>query len=330
MISIDPKKWLLLIHQIPPKPNALRVKIWRRLQQVGAVAIKQSVYAMPFSEQSREDLSWTLKEIVEGGGDGSISEARFVEGLTDEQVVALFQNARKSDYEKIIQDASLLLADWSYGQNDPQDPAVKGPALVSRLQRRLDKVAAIDFFYASERGTAEILIKDLAARLSSQASAATAVKDGLDNLKGKIWVTRKNLFVDRIACAWLIRRFVDNAAVFKFVDATTYTPKPGELRFDMFDGEYTHEGDRCTFEIMIQRCRFLDRALVLLAEVVHDIDLKDAKYDHAETDGFNALLTGLVASQPNDDQRMAEGFRLFENLYAYFQRHKGEYATCRQ
>ncbi len=88
MTTIDPKKWLLLIHQIPPKPNALRVKIWRRLQQVGAVAIKQSVYAMPFSEQSREDLSWTLKEIIEGGGDGSISEVRFMEGLTDEQVVA--------------------------------------------------------------------------------------------------------------------------------------------------------------------------------------------------------------------------------------------------
>jgi hypothetical protein len=81
---------------------------------------------------------------------------------------------------------------------------------------------------------------------------------------------------------------------------------------------------------MIQRCRFQDRALVLLAEVVHDIDMKDAKYDHAETDGFNALLTGLVASKPNDDQRMAEGFRLFENLYAYFQRLKGEYASCNQ
>jgi len=153
MTSVDPRKWLLLIHQIPPKPNALRVKIWRRLQQVGAVAIKQSVYAMPFSEQSREDLSWMLKEIVEGGGDGSISEARFVEGLTDEQVVALFQN-------------------------DPQDPAVRGPAQVSRLQRRLDEVGAIDFFQSSERGTAEILIKELAARLSGQASAATAVQDG--------------------------------------------------------------------------------------------------------------------------------------------------------
>lgn len=330
MTTIDPRKWLLLIHQIPPKPNALRVKIWRRLQQLGAVAIKQSVYAMPFSEQSREDLSWTLKEIVEGGGDGSISEVRFVEGMTDEQVVALFQNARKSDYEKIIQDANLLLSDWSSGKNDPQDPAVKGPAQVSKLQRRLDAVAAIDFFQTPERGPAEILIKDLASRLSGQASTATTVKDGLDNLKGKTWVTRKNLFVDRIACGWLIRRFVDNAAVFKFVDAAPYAPTPDELRFDMFDGEYTHEGDRCTFEVMIQRLQLQGQALVPLAEMVHDIDLKDTKYDRAERYGFNALLTGLVTSQPNDDQRMAEGFRLFENMYAYFQRHRGEYATDRQ
>jgi hypothetical protein len=316
------KKWLLLIHQIPPKPNALRVKIWRRLQQVGAVAIKQSVYAMPFSEQSREDLSWILKEIIEGGGDGSISETRFVEGLTDEQVVALFQNARKSDYEKIIQDANRLLADWSSGQNDPQDPAVKGPAQLSRLKRRLDEVATIDFFEAPERGTAEIIFKGLAARLSGQSSTATTVKKDLHNLKGNTWVTRKNLFVDRMACGWLIRRFVDKEAIIKFVDATSYIPKPGELRFDMFDGEYTHEGDRCTFEVMIERFQLADRALVPLAEVIHDIDLKDAKYGCAETEGFNALLTGLVASQPDDEQRMAEGFRLFENLFAYFQRHK--------
>ncbi len=145
MASVEPKKWLLLIHQIPPKPNALRVKIWRRLQQVGAVGIKQSVYVMPLSEQSREDLSWTLKEIVEGGGDGSISEARFVEGLSDEQVLALFHKARKSDYEKLIQDASALLAEWSSGGSDPRDPATKGSGQLSRLQRRLNDIAAIDF-----------------------------------------------------------------------------------------------------------------------------------------------------------------------------------------
>jgi len=316
-------KWLLLIHQIPPKPNALRVKIWRRLQQVGAVAIKQSVYVMPFSEQSQEDLSWTLKEIVAGGGDGSIGNVRFVEGLTDEQVITLFQTARKSDYQKIIQDASTLLTDWSAGELDPQNPAVRGAAQVSKLQRRLDEVAAIDFFHAPERGTAEILIQDLTARLSGQSSNASAAMHTRDSLRGKTWVTRRNLFVDRIACGWLIRRFVDRSAVFIFVNADTYTPAPDQVRFDMFDGEYTHEGDRCTFEVMVQRFGLKDRGLVPLAEVIHDIDLKDTRYDRVETAGLNALMTGLAASQPNDDRRMTLGAQLVENLYAYFHGQKG-------
>lgn len=324
MIIVEPKKWLLLIHQIPPKPNALRVKIWRRLQQLGAVAIKQSVYVMPLSEQSREDLSWTLKEIVEGGGDGSISEARFMEGLSDEQIIAQFRNARKSDYEKLIQGAGVLLAEWSSGDSDPRDPATKRPAQIAKLQRRLDETTAIDFFQTPERATAELQLKELGNLLAGQPAAGSDVRSGLADLMGKTWVTRGNLFVDRIACGWLIRRFVDKTSVFKFVPDPHYSPIPGEIRFDMFDGEYTHEGDRCTFEVMIQRLQIQNHALGPLSEVVHDIDLKDEKYGRRETGGFNALLTGLVTTHPDDDQRMVEGLRLFDNLYTYYQRQKRE------
>jgi hypothetical protein len=318
----NPRQWLLLIHQIPPKPDALRVKIWRRLQQLGAVAIKQSVYVMPLSEQSREDLSWTLKEIVDGGGDGSISEARFVEGLTDEQIITLFRNARKLDYEKIIQDANLFLAEWPSTDSGPQQPPARGPAQLSRLQRRLEDIAAIDFFQAPERPTAELLLRKLGTLLSGKSSAKHTAGRGVGDLQGRTWVTRENLFVDRLACGWLIRRFVDPTAAFRFAPTPQDSHKPGEIRFDMFDGEYTHEGDLCTFEVMIQRLRIEDRALVPMAEIVHDIDLKDGKYGRSETAGFNALLSGLVASQPDDEERMAEGFRLFENLYAYFHRKK--------
>jgi hypothetical protein len=324
MTPDDSKMWLILIHQLPPKPNALRVKIWRRLQQVGAVAIKQSVYALPLSEQSREDLSWILKEIVDGGGDGSISEARFLEGLTDEQVIALFQDARQSDYEKIIQEARQLCTSWASGPGDPQDPAMKRPAQVSRLRRRLDEVTAIDFFQTPERGTAETLLQELAAQVSGVPSTAPVGLEEVGNPQGKIWVTRRNLFVDRLACGWLIRRFIDHEAVFKFVRGPRYGPQPGELRFDMFEGEFTHEGVRCTFETMIQRFQLQDRALIPLAEIVHDIDLKVKKYGRSETIGFSALLTGLVASHPDDEQRLEEGIRLFENLYAYFQRRQGK------
>jgi hypothetical protein len=318
------KKWLLLIHQIPPNPNALRVKIWRRLQKVGAVAIKQSVYVMPLSEQSREDLSWTLKEIVEGGGDGSIAEARFIEGLSDEQILALFHSARKLDYQKLIQEANALLAEWSSEGSDPRNPATRGPAQLAKLQRRLDETAAIDFFHTPERATAELQIKELGHLLAGQPAAGSEGRGGLADLMGKTWVTRGNLFVDRLACGWLIRRFVDKTAAFKFVADPHYVPKANEIRFDMFDGEYTHEGDRCTFEVMIQRLQIQDHALGPLAEVVHDIDLKDEKFGRNETDGINALLTGLVAAHPDDDLRMMEGFRLFENLYAYYQRQKRE------
>ncbi len=167
------------------------------------------------------------------------------------------------------------------------------------------------------------MIKDLAARSSGDGTDAPATRNGLEALKGKVWVTRKNLFVDRIACGWLIRRFVDETARFKYVDADAYAPRPGEIRFDMFEGEYTHEGNRCTFEVMIKRIGLADHGLAALAEVIHDIDLKESKYDRSETNGLHALLTGLAASEPDDEKRMAAGARLMDNLYAFFQNQKG-------
>jgi hypothetical protein len=120
----------------------------------------------------------------------------------------------------------------------------------------------------------------------------------------------------------LIRRFVDSKAVFKFVNEPRYIPLPGELRFDMFEGEFTHEGDQCTFEVMVKRLLLQERALRPIAEIVHDIDLKEDKYGRNETQGFHALLSGLVSGQGDDDQRMEEGIRLVENLYTYFERNK--------
>ncbi len=324
MGATRPDKWLLLIHQIPTKPDALRVKTWRRLQQVGAAAVKPSVYVMPVSEQAREDLSWTLKEIVDGGGEGSIAEARFVEGLTDMQVRTLFQSARRADYEKLVQEANGLLAEWASGDVPHEELAAKGPALLARLRRRLADIAAIDFFHAPERATAELLLTELGGLLERPASDGAAPKTRWGDLIGKTWVTRQNLFVDRIACGWLIRRFVDPVAAFRFVAGARHAPKPGEVRFDMFDGEFTHEGDRCTFEVMVRRLRLKDHALGPMAEVVHDIDLKDDKFGRGETGGFHALLTGLAVAQPDDDLRMTEGIRLFEHLYAYFQGQKPE------
>jgi hypothetical protein len=132
----------------------------------------------------------------------------------------------------------------------------------------------------------------------------------------RTWVTRTGIKVDRMASAWLIRRFIDPEATFKFVPAKGYAPAPRELRFDMFEAEFTHEGDLCTFELMVQRFGLADPALRAIAEIVHDIDVKDGKFGREEAAGIGQLVAGIAAAHPDDDARLARGAALFDDLYA--------------
>ena len=143
----------------------------------------------------------------------------------------------------------------------------------------------------------------------------------LTDLKGRTWVTRTGVFVDRIGSAWLIRRFIDPEAPFKFVLAKGYVPEPDELRFDMFEAEFTHEGDRCTFEVLLGRAGLDDdRGLSGIAEIVHDIDLKDGKFARPEAEGIKSVLTGICNGTHDDDERLARGGAVFEDLYRSFTR----------
>mgnify|MGYP001589890570 CR=1 FL=1 len=132
--------------------------------------------------------------------------------------------------------------------------------------------------------------------------------------RGITWVTRRGIKVDRMASAWLIRRFIDPEARFKFVEAKGYVPEPAERRFDMFDAEYTHEGDACTFEVLVRRFRLADPALVPLAEIVHDIDLKDGRYGRAEAAGVALQIQGIAAGTDDDEERMRQSSSMFEAL----------------
>src|ERR671939_2087879 len=136
---------LLLIHQLPPKPDYFRVKVGRRLQRLGAVAIKNSVYVLPSTEQAAEDLQWVLREIVEGGGDGTICEATFVDGLTDAQVEALFREAREPDFAAIAEEARELATALDERRPAAADVGALSAGL-ARLKRRYSDVAAITFF----------------------------------------------------------------------------------------------------------------------------------------------------------------------------------------
>jgi hypothetical protein len=314
-------RWLLLIHQIPPKPDYLRVKIWRRLQRVGAVAIKNSVYVMPRSDQSLEDLQWTVREITEGGGDAWICEAGFVEGISNDQVEALFRVARDADYAAISEEAKELARKFpAAGKGLDEERAADLEPDVTRLRRRLNEIVAIDFFDSLGRQSAEGLVAGLEARLNPDASGDDQAAPSRSEYRGRIWVTRKGIHVDRMASAWLIRRFIDPEAKFKFVPARGYQPENQEIRFDMFEADFTHEGDRCTFEVLLQRLRLNDPALRPIAEIVHDIDLKDGKFGRPETPGIERLITGICTVQKDDDARLTRASAIFEDLHGSYAR----------
>jgi hypothetical protein len=305
-------KWLLLIHSIPPKPDYLRIKIGRRLQRLGAVAIKNSVYALPNTDEAHEDFQWVGREIVEGRGEASIVEARFVDGLSDQQVEALFQNARETDYAALTEDTQRLRAEFATRMNITID--------LGRLRKRLNEVARIDFFGANGREAAEALIADLEEHMEPAKDATEQRIARPEIAAGRTWVTRKGIKVDRMASAWLIQTFIDKRASFKFAPGHGYQPSPGELRFDMFEAEYTHEGDRCTFEVLLVRFGLDEPALRQVAEIVHDIDLKDAKYGRSEAAGIDQLIAGLCAANADDSARLTQGAQLFASLYESFRR----------
>ncbi|MQW89361.1 ChrB protein [Sinorhizobium saheli] len=316
---------MLLIHQLPSKPAYFRVKVWRRLQRIGAVAVKSTVYALPANAETQEDFEWLLKEIVEGGGEAMVCEARLIDGLSDAQAHALFDAARDEDYETIADEARTLSARLEAAASAEERAEIR--TQVGRLRKRLADIATIDFFGATGRLSAESLIAELESRLTEEMDMAdehprTTPLTAAD-LKGRIWVTRKGVHVDRIACSWLIRRFIDPDAAIRFVPGKGYVPNSGELRFDMFEGEITHEGDRCSFEVLLTRAGITDPALQAIAEIVHDIDLKDAKFGREEATGIASLIAGICAANPQDEQRIAQGGPVFDNLYQYFRAKRG-------
>jgi len=315
------QSWLLLIHQLPAKPAYLRVKIWRRLQGIGAIAVKNAVHALPMSEGTQEDFEWLLREIVEGGGEAFLCETRLIDGLSDEEVRKLFDQARDTDYQEIAKDARALTK--SLRPNMKSEAVNERRVQSARLRKRLAEVVEIDFFGAIGREGAESALAELEARLSKDVSGmrnenVDPKASALAALRNRTWVTRQGVHVDRIGSAWLIRRFIDPDARFKFVSGKGYRPVEGELRFDMFQAEFTHEGDKCTFEVLLNRVATKDPALRAIAEIIHDIDLKDNKFGRDESVGVRTLIDGIALTTADDLERIARGTEVFNSLYEAF------------
>lgn len=298
-----PHKWLLLIHELPPTPAYLRVRVRRRLKQLGAQLLKNSVYILPNCSETAEDLHWLRREILDGGGQATVTLADFVEGASDKDLEEQFRKTSDAEYAEFARTVR----------------AARGPLQerdLMRLRTQLGELTARDFFTAGGRAKAE---RALTERLPARQPAPSPPERGLaPKPAGATWVTREGVHVDRMASAWLIKRFIDPAATFKFVSAAGYTPLPGELRFDMFDGEYTHGLDRCTFQTLVQRFGLAGPALDAMGEVVHDIDYKVERSARQETEGIRVLVRGICLARNDDRDRIEDARPVFDGLHAYF------------
>jgi hypothetical protein len=302
-------RWLILVHRIPSRPLYLRAKMRQRLADVGAVAVKNSVYLLPYGAEALEDLQWIAQEIVAGGGEAHLFSGDFVDGVANEAAVAQFVEARNADYDAIAADAHAAMK------------AARSAAAVAelaaahaRLARRLDEVRAIDFFEADRRAAAEEALAAIETRLQKDRKEETRMVKANPELRGRTWVTRPGVKVDRMASAWFIRRFVDPKARFRFADPAA-AKREGEVRFDVVGGDFTHEEDRCTFETLVGRIGLPDKGVRAIAEIVHDLDLKDAKFGRPEAAGVRMMLEGLMARTENDEERIERALVIFDDLH---------------
>jgi len=294
-------RWLVLIHSLPPKPDYVRVKIRRKLQRIGAVALKNTVYVLPRLDETLEDFQWLRREITAEGGEAMILDSDFIEGVPNGVLEQMAREERDREYRDLVEVATALSS--------------ASDAEIARLRRQLSDIVRRDHFSAPGRDAAEFALNALV-----QPKQAAEVAAAIDRPNGQTWVTRAGIKVDRMASAWLIRRWIDRAASFRFAAGDRPVTEAGEIRFDMFEGGFTHVGDRCTFEVLIHHFGFTDPTLGVIAEVVHDIDCKDGKFARPETDGIAALIDGIVTTVPDDSARLEAGTQLFERLYASFAR----------
>jgi hypothetical protein len=329
------REWLLLIHQLPPKPTSLRVRIWRKLQKLGAVSLKNSVYVLPFGEKTHEDFQWLKQEVESAGGHATVLRAGSVEGATDDDLVSLFRVQRAEEYARITAEldglAGAIRGQRKGGHLSPGRLS-SHEAELSRLHQELERIIAVDFFLADGRPAAFAALEHCREALHlPRGGGAREIKSratrggGLDTTQyqGRRWVTRKNPHIDRLATAWLIKRLIDKRPRFRFVDEGTRVE--GGVHFDMADAEFTHRGEDCTFETVVKEFGLTnDPALAGLAEIVHDVDLKDDKFNRLEAAGLDAALRGLGELIKDDRKLVRQAGVIFDGLYEYLGRKASE------
>jgi hypothetical protein len=305
------ENWILLLYSLPSKSGTERVSVWRQLKKSGALPFKASAYLLPDRPELNERFQWLAQQVRDAGGEAALARVSEVEGMSREEIVDLFQNARDKDYAELTEPVQSLIARHRKRAVDTLLPELE------KLRRQFEEIRKVDFFNCPRGQEIARLLERAAAlcmpsgRVKTKPVAVLAAK----NFAGKTWLTRPRPEIDRVGSAWLITRFIDGKA--RFIFAPDPAKHPGAIPYDMTGVEFTHHGEDCTFETLLKRFALKDRALRRLGEMIHDSDLGDGKFQTVEATGMDLVCKGWAKLGLDDAEILRRGFECFDALYEF-------------
>ncbi len=316
--------WLLFFYSVPSKPVSNRMKVWRRLAKAGAIQFKGAVYILPYSDENYELFQWLVSEVASTKGDAAFVRVENIETAKNNEVINIFNQQREKDYRVLMKSTEELerkISSIRKGGGSQNNKKLLDH--LNRLNKEFEGIRAVDFFSSKAGESLKKQIEALGSGMKEiSRSGAKEQKiilspKHISDYKNKTWVTRENPFIDRMASAWLIKKFIDKNAVFAFGGEKDIAGlDKNSVAFDIREGEFTHVGDMCTFEVLLRSFGLKDKTLRKIAEMVHELDMKDEKYKNSEAKGIEEILTGIRKTAKNDTEAIEKGMAVFEMLYA--------------
>jgi hypothetical protein len=301
-MDIETAPWLLLIFSLPSKRASERVGVWRKLQKYGTLPLRNSGYILPNTPSNQERFERIASSIRGFKGEASVLQIQGIDDLSPEVLHEQFRAARKPDYAGFISEVQQL-------KSSEQGFS----AQLTRLKRRLEEIAEIDFFDCPLRAKAEEALYKAEHPITGQAQTRKGRVSKMD-YQARVWITRSRPGIDRVSSAWLIKRFIDSKATFLF--GSDPTAHPEAIPFDMYQaGGFGHEGEKCTFETLCARFGAPDKKVRLIGQAIHDADLDDEKFGRTEGITINQILKGWAKQGIPDDELLRRGIDLIEGLY---------------
>ena len=311
-------RWLTVLMTLPPTPTRHRVGVWRKLQRMGAVRLRGSAWILPENTETTELFQWLTQEVHTFRGEATLLHVDRIENMTEEQVRALFHTARAADYQAVIQGCREILSQLDRHLAKRRGSVAQLRGKLDGLKRELDRIQGVDYLHAPIGDRARTLWETTAKRLRAVERQPHVTGGGRHRAslppRGSTWVTRPRPHIDRIASAWLIKRFCDPEAKFAFADAADAARKG--IPFDVLGADFGHHGENCTFETVIKRFGLKDRRIQLIAEIVHEADLHDGKFTRNEATGVDLAIKGLAAGTEDDHELLERGMAIFDGLYS--------------